>query len=131
MTIVIQSYLTIQTCFENREKFEALMELLKALIETLDVNRTQKFMGLKRVAMDLADQSLLDYPEAKDMYIRALDRGAANGWISEGSRNGLIELVEPQGSTGSTAQPRSVNEFKSMCRSMIVEYFENSRRHNL
>lgn len=63
-------YLTIQTCFENREKFEALMELLKALIETLDVNRTQKFMGLKRVAMDLADQSLLDYPEAKDMYIR-------------------------------------------------------------
>ena len=119
-------YLTIQTCFENREKFEALMELLKALIETLDVNRTQKFMGLKRVAMDLADQSLLDYPEAKDMYIRALDRGAANGWISEGSRNGLIELVEPQGSTGSTAQPRSVNEFKSMSRSMIVEYFDSA-----
>ncbi len=116
-------YLAIQACFENKENFEALMQLLKALIETLDVNRTQKLMGLKRVAIDLSDQSLLDYPNARDLYIRVLDSGATSGWISEGSRNGLMELVEPQ---GTTAQPRSVNEFKSMCRSMIAEYFDSA-----
>ncbi len=116
-------YLTIQACFENTEKFEALMELLKALIGTLDVNRTQKFMGLKRMAIDLSDQSLLDYPNARDLYIRALDSGASNGWISEGSRKGLLQLVEEQ---GAPSQPRSVNEFKSMCRTMIAEYFDSA-----
>ena len=116
-------FLTLQACFENPEKLDALMEMLRALMETMDVTKTQKFLGLKRVAVELADQALVDYPNAKEVFINALENGVANGWISEGSRKGLLELVEPQ---ETVAQPRSVNEFKAMCRSTIAEYFDSA-----
>ena len=120
--------LTLQACFENPEKFEVLMWMLGALVEAGDVNKTQKFIGLKRVAVDLMDQVLLDYPNAKELFLRALEYGAEKKWIAEGSRKGLLGLVkEARDSVENTSvrAPKSVNEFKAMCRLLILEHFES------
>jgi hypothetical protein len=118
--------LTLQSCFENPEKLEMLMEMLGSLVDTMVVNKTQNLIGLKRVAVELTDQVLLDYPNAKELFIRALEFGVSAKWIAEGSMKGLMELVEPSTRDSSAGRPRSVSEFKSMCRSMIIEYFDSA-----
>jgi hypothetical protein len=121
--------LAIQASFDRPESFDLLMSMLGELMATVDINKTQMLMGLKRLAAELNDQVVLDYPNAKDLFIRALQRGKCGSqpWLAESDEHMLVNLVDDSVLVHKdAARAHSLSEFKSMCRPTIMEYFDSA-----
>lgn len=59
-----------------------LMELLRSMEATGEINQTQMRMGFSRVEADMAD-IILDAPHAKELFAQYKQRAVAEGWLVE------------------------------------------------